>query len=187
MNFVLLQLPFINQQTTDEIKRKIKQSGLPFRLISTPGMSLKKLFVKSRPLDNPICPRKTCQTCSRSTKPGNCMTSNIIYSMKCQNCPLTPNGEHPQYIGETNRSLHERFTEHLNNAKNPNAKSYEHKTMAKHFRECHPTETPKLDINILTKYSKTITRKVQEALLINRNNPELNAKSECLAAKQFLI
>ena len=87
--------------------------------------------------------------------------------MKCQNCPLTPNGEHPQYIGETNRSLHERFTEHLNNAKNPNAKSYEHKTMAKHFRECHPTETPKLDINILTKCNKTITRKVQEALLIN--------------------
>ena len=41
----------------------------------------------------------------------NCQTKNVIYIIGCQKC-------NEQYIGETSRTLQERFSEHLGYVKN---------------------------------------------------------------------
>ena len=186
-NYTTLQLPFINESVTHKIKSEINKSGLPLKLISTPGTSLRKLLTNSRPLDKPLCPRSNCYTCKNSSKTGTCMTSNTIYSITCNNCPKNSEGTHPQYIGETGRSLHERFGEHFKNARNPCCKSYDNKSMAKHFRNNHLGETPNLHLDILCKNNKTLSRKINEALLQQQLKPVLNGKEELLHSKQFLI
>ena len=118
---------------------------------------------------------------------GTCMISNTIYSITCNNCPKNSEGTHPQYIGETGCSLHERFREHFKYARNPCCESYENKSMAKYFRNNHLGETPNLHLDILCKNNKTLSRKINEALLQLQLKPVLNGKEELLHSKQFLI
>ena len=62
----------------------------------------------------PICPFVQLGKSSKSTSNNttteintavNCKTTNIIYCISCQRCRI-------QYIGESERSLQERFSEH---------------------------------------------------------------------------
>lgn len=53
----------------------------------------------------------------------NCHTKNVIYCVTCAKCQL-------QYVGETTRSVHQRFSEHRYSVKKGN--SY----LATHFRQC---------------------------------------------------
>lgn len=93
-----------------------------------------------------------------------------------------------RYNGETYRPLHDRFTEHFNNANNPNAPSYINTPLAKHYREHHPNiTTPELRIKILKKCSNTADRKVSEARIIAKNSPEINDRHELNELKQFLV
>ena len=54
-----------------------------------------------------------------------CDTKNLIYMIQCNRCNL-------QYIGETKRSLKDRFNEHRRTIDNPNTKS-KPTTAAEHF------------------------------------------------------
>ena len=92
------------------------------------------------------------------------------------------------YIGETYRSLHDRFNEHYNNANNPTAKSYINTPLAKHYREHHPNSArPELSLCILEKGSDTVNRKIREARLIARKKPSLNDRQELSDLQQFLV
>ena len=64
--------------------------------------------------DCPICPfvkegktvKSTATKCSVDiNRPVNCLTKNILYCITCEKCGL-------QYIGESERTLRERFSEH---------------------------------------------------------------------------
>jgi hypothetical protein len=46
----------------------------------------------------------------------NCKTRNVIYKITCEKCPTFV------YIGETERSFHERFSEHRRDAENQDQK-----------------------------------------------------------------
>ena len=85
---------------------------------------------------------------------------NIIYLLGCNRCPQ-------QYIGETERTLKERFAEHRGYVKN---KIYT-KTTGKHFNEVGHRESD-MTITILEKVLNTNPqyRKQREKMWINKFN-----------------
>ena len=91
------------------------------------------------------------------------------------------------YEGEAGRPLHCRFEEHWNNANNPTAKSYVDKPLAKHYLAEHPGLKSNLNVEIIGRGKSTINRKIKESILILRDNPEINEKSELNELKQFLV
>ena len=184
-NTVPLVIPYINDHTSARIRSSIKKSGLPIRLIATPGKKLRSHLTNSRPLDKPTCSRKKCRTCTSLKKNGertvaNCTDKNVTYKLTCNNCT----SDKATYVGETYRPIHERYDEHFRTANNPTAKSYSKKTIAKHFVNKHPGETPDIEIEVLNKCSSTINRKIIEARDIIKHQPNLNEKDE---TRQFLI
>ena len=101
-----------------------------------------------------------------------CASSNIIYLLGCKRCPQ-------QYIGETERSLKERFSEHRGYVTN-NVIS---KATGKHFNE-KSHRVSDMTITILEKIFNPNPqfRKTREKLWINKFNTKykgLNKMNGC--------
>ena len=116
-----------------------------------------------------ICPfikegKSVQSTSSKCTvdinRPVNCQTKNILYCITCEKCSL-------QYIGESERTLKERFSEHkgyvLNNKLNKG--TGEHYNMKGH-------KVSDMRVTIIEKMfsSDPAVRKEREKLLINKMN-----------------
>ena len=110
----------------------------------------------------------------------NCETSHPVYIITCNLC-------NEVYIGESSRTLSHRLGEHLRYARNPNSTSYRDEALALHYPDQHAGLQPSLSFKLLAVERSTITRKISEALYIQRFNPQLNDKEECVTLKRFLI
>ncbi len=182
-NIATLKLPFLNEATSRKYRDAVKRSGLPIKVVETPGRRLKDLLTDSRPLDKDMCVTEDCRTCTALTK-GDCTSRNSVYHITCNvdNCS-------EDYGGESYRPLNLRYTEHYLSAANPTATSYKEKPLAKHYREKHPQHSgpPKLKLDIVDKGSSLINRKIKEAKFLVNKKPTLNDKSELNNLKQFLV
>ena len=76
---------------------------------------------------------------------------------------------------------------HMRSARNPSAPSYKDKPLAKHYNIHHPGTTPKLSVQILEKASSTNNRKIREARIIGKTNPNMNDRNEQIQIRQFLV
>ena len=96
----------------------------------------------------------------------NCGSTNKIYLLGCNRCPQ-------QYIGETERTLKERFAEHRGYVKNKILT----KSTGKHFNEVGHRESD-MTITILEKIfnANPQYRKQREKMWINK----FNTKYKCL-------
>ena len=84
-----------------------------------------------------------------------------IYEIKCEDCDAS-------YVGETERSLKARFSEH----RRPSTVSSE---VSKHIHTDQPNHNIKLDnTKILSVESKWFDRGVKETIYIRARNPSLN-------------
>ena len=110
----------------------------------------------------------------------NCETSHPVYTITCYLC-------NEVYIGESSRTLSHRLGEHLRYAQNLNSTSYRDEVLALHYPDQHAGLQPSLSFKLLAVERSTITRKISEALYIQRFNPQLNDKEECVTLKRFLI
>ena len=90
----------------------------------------------------------------------NCQTQNILYCITCEKCSL-------QYIGESERSLKERFSEHKSYVVN-NMKS---KATGEHFN-MKGHRVSDMRVSILEKIFSTdpAIRKEREKFFINKMN-----------------
>ena len=177
-----LKIPYLSEDCTAKIKRAADQCFLPIRIAVSPGQTLRDTLTSSRPLDHPKYSRVTCETCM-CLEDGVCTTSNVVYQITC-----TMDGCSSKYIGETYRPLRDRFIEHLRSSKNPTARSYVNKPLAKHYNEQHPNcTTPKLSLKFLESARSTVNRKIKEARLIANLNPTINDRQELTELKQFLV
>ena len=146
------------------------------------------------------CGRYPCPPCDTNSeeKRTNCKSSNILYESACMVCNPTekapkllsspqedlvhPSTQQPAkrggiYIGESSRSLHERSTEHVNDAQNLTSKSH----IIKHWMIKHPDlpARPPFRFTITTKYRDALSRQVGEAMRIMMSSDDLlNSKSE---------
>ena len=103
-----------------------------------------------------------------------------VYRITCNLCSEF-------YIGESSRTGHERFSEHLRYATNPGNKSYREEALAIHYAAAHPGMTPDLIFDILQVERRTVIRKIVEALFIYNDKPFLNDKQECKLLERFLV
>ena len=84
-------------------------------------------------------------------------------------------------------TLHDRLSEHLRYASNPNKPCYKEEASATHYREFHPGTSPSLSFKLLHTKRNTIMRKIFEAYIISNLKPNINDKDECIDIKRFLI
>ena len=149
--------------------------------MTTPGRKIGDILTSSKPLDALKCPNIDCRCCKALIN-GKCTDCGVVYRLTCkvQQC-------NRRYGGETLRPTYDRFDEHYRVANNPTCKSYKNKTIAQHYAEFHPGITPDFQLEIVERAPTTKLRKIKEARIILRDNPELNNKSEQCQLRQFLI
>ena len=182
-----LKIPFLSDKCTAQIKRAAIAHEIPVRVVTTPGRKLKNILTSSRPCDKPRCPNIRCRTCTALKGKGICTDANLIYGMWCElgNCSQEKIG---QYDGETLRPIDDRFLEHYKSARNPDAKSYANKPMAKHYKQYHQgCSEPKIGLQITEKTFSTNERKVKESRIILQNKSDLNSREEYAELKRFLV
>ena len=121
--------------------------------------------------DCPICPFVTTGQTVKSTQTKysvainlsvDCQTMNIIFMLGCRRCKA-------QYIGESQRTLQDRFSEHLGYVRNPHTM----KATGEHFNSKGHKQSGMM-ITIIEKVHKNsnIFRKQREKMFISK----LNAK-----------
>ena len=177
---VTLKLPYINDHVSRLVRQTVCQSGLPIRVVETPGRRLRDVLTDSRPLDKRVCSKNNCEA-KRDLVKGSCITKRVVYQITCKLCDQ-------KYVGETSRPLHDRYYEHYRSAANPTAASYKDKPLGKHHRELHADiSKPNLELKILD-FGKNLTNlKIKEAKQISIIKPELNEKTELVETKRFLV
>ena len=113
------------------------------------------------------------------TKNKDCSVKNVVYRIDCVICAKS-------YIGETERTVHDRIGEHMRYAKFPNTPSNKDKALAMHYNTEHPNIVPNLVVHIMTIEPNTVRRKIFEAIMINNFKPSLNLKEELRTVHRFL-
>ena len=177
---VLLKLPYISENFSNQICRYIKSNSLPIKVVFTPGKKLREIFCSSRPLDRPPpCLLKGCRVCPLLEE-KDCQVIAPVYRITCNLCSEI-------YIGETGRTAKERLSEHLRCATSPTAKSYRDKALALHYSQFHPSTTPDLSFTIITTEKSLLHRKILEAVFINKLKPSINLKEEMSDLSRFLV
>ena len=108
-----------------------------------------------------------CNLCKIKT--GLCKKREVVYCIECKDCE-----EEYKYIGETSRSLGERFEEHLACMNDKQSVFFNHKT------ECHSGLNFNYTVSVLnnTHIGDPMRRQVSEAVCINEFAPKLNRKEE---------
>ena len=169
-----MSLPYVDETLLRRVEGAVKSSKLPLRVAWRSGKTLAKYLTKSA-LEPPPCPagNRKCHTCEAGLA-GKCHTKNVVYKITCNHCPC--NTTTGTYIGETRRSVRERFMEHLREFKSQVAKT----PFGDHRRQCHEdaTITPtSLTIEILQVCKDTAELKITESIHIRNQRPSLNTQT----------
>ena len=177
---VNLTLDFISDSVSNKIKNEVKRLKLPFRINFVSNNKLKNKLCCSRPYDKRTCRFNRCRICPNIlSKNKDCSLKNAVYRVDCVKCGGF-------YIGETERTLHQRMGEHLRYASHPTTPSNRHQSLAIHYMKHHIGVIPELKFSILTVEPNTAKRKIFEALSIIKLKPSLNLKEELLTVQRFL-
>jgi hypothetical protein len=162
---------FVDSTPKGELARKcrdlIKEGDFRIRVVEKSGTSIKDKLTKSNPFPKKSCIEGTCNVCSTTNK-VNCKIRDTVYKISCKVC-----GE--CYIGETARSIEERFKEHIVKYNNRDNTS----VFSQHINEKHGGQHQLLELEILAWCSgDPMLRQVTEATYIHELKPSLNAKEE---------
>ena len=156
-----------DSELAESCRRVLKQADLKIRVVERSGVSLKHVMVKSNPFPRVPCRLSTCGVCSNTDK-INCKKRDVIYEVACNGC-------NAKYIGETARSIGERFNEHLGKYNSNSLSSVFHE----HMREKHDSTHQQLNLKIMASYpGDAMLRQTYEATSINALKPILNRKEE---------
>ena len=150
-----------------KFKNVLSTCGLKIRVVERTGESVKSLLTKSDPFRTKTCNTTSCVVCSTFPK-ISCKTRDAVYKITCKGC-----GEF--YIGETSRSIGQRYAEHCSQHMNRTSAS----VFAPHFKVRHGSSPQELELKILkTCPGDAMLRQVTEAVHIAIEKPSLNTKQE---------
>ena len=103
------------------------------KLVEEGGSKLKYMLVKSAPWKDRECHLPHCTVCSsEEPKYGTCKVRTIVYDNSCTLC--AKEGKKVRYIGESARTIPERYTEHQADSLNRERASH----MRQHTLDQHP-------------------------------------------------
>ncbi|EYC15205.1 hypothetical protein Y032_0037g3382 [Ancylostoma ceylanicum] len=162
-----LILPYVGDRPARAVNELVKQAGLPIRLVFRPPPTLKHLLTSTQVYEAK-CPEPDCPYCIGDKI---CQLRGTVYLIKCDGC-----GE--RYVGETMRPLRRRLDEHRRALVNPS--SYPSESFSRHRTLKHTSErAPTFKVTVLHRHlTRTLERKIMEAVEIRRHKPEINNKEE---------
>ena len=177
----ILELPYISDRISAQIRNHCKKLKIHARIIFKPGSKLTKHFCNSRPHDYWKCVvtnNKAYVICP-DTQNNTYSTKNVVYEITCRRF-------NKRYIGETERLLHDRMLEHRRAATKPD--KHPNNALAKHYSLEHPSLPPLLNYKVLKSHLNSDTkRKIADALFIRQLKPELNARDEMNYISRLLV
>ena len=158
--------PLVAYRRPPNIRDKLIRAKVP----DPPPVRPKRNIPGMKKCNNcPICPFVTTGQIVKSTQTNlsidinmsvNCQTKNIIYMLGCKKCQA-------QYIGETQRTLQERFSEHLGYVKN----KQNNKVTGEHFNsKGHSQSDMKITIVEKLHNNSILFRKQREKMYISKFN-----------------
>ena len=166
-------LPFVDDSLSRKVSSAVKASNLPLRVAWKSGKTLSDVLTRSA-LEPPPCPagKRPCNSCQAGLK-GKCHTKNVVYLITCLLCSSSPPNS---YIGETKRSVRERFNEHLRDAKNKTKNT----PLGEHILKMHTSDTitsGSFKVSILQICKDVAELKIAESIHIRNQRPSLNIMS----------
>ena len=167
-----MSLPYIDEALLRRVQAAVKTTELPLRVAWKSGKTLSSILTRSA-LEPPPCPagNRTCHTCEAGLQ-GRCHTKNAVYKITCNHCPENTT----TYVGETRRSVRERYMEHLREFKNKATKT----PFGDHRKRSHDNETvtpTSLTIEILQVCKDVAELKITESIHIRNHRPSLNTQT----------
>ena len=163
---ILTLPPLVAYKRPPNIKDKIIRAKIP----DPPPQRLKRKLTGMKKCNKcPICPYVKIRQAVKASKSNysfeintevNCQTKNLIYILECKKCS-------EQYIGETNRTLQERFSEHIGYVKNKHL----HTATGDDFNQRGHSQID-MSITILEKIHNRSDqyRKIRETMFISKFN-----------------
>lgn len=152
---VIISISFKDQKSADMLKKQLQSLG---RKISVP---LKPVF-KSRKIGDLLK--------SSEEKPKIVNEQCVVYQFKCGSCDM-------DYVGYTNRHLHQRVAEH----------SSLNSSIGKHMLYAHGISKPNLinNFSVIKKCRSKFDCLINEMLVIQELKPSLNVQNDSIRAKLF--
>ena len=153
-------------QLANQCQKTFQRCNLSVKVIERTGRTVKQMLVKSDPLRREVCKCSVCKIAGKQI----CKIRDCVYEMVCSGCAK-------RYVGETSRSLRERYLEHmmLLESKHPASVFY------RHVHDCHRDETNPIiwKIKLLSRCPGDASlRQATEATYIYETRPELNGRVE---------
>ena len=176
-----LKLPYKSDKVHQAVNKAIRKYKIPVRVVYEHTGSLRRTLCRSAlvpPLcvkaANPLQPKKRgrpkgpCISCISGGQ-DVCMQKNVVYQLKCKECP-------EQYVGETGRFLETRLEEHNGEARRQELD----KPWGQHFRTTHPGcklnygQSAFSAVEVIGREPDRARRKLREAIEIRDAKPHVN-------------
>ena len=151
-------------QLAKQCQKVFRNCNLNISVTERSGRTIKQMLMKSNPFASPPC---SCEVCHASAK-RICRVRECVYELACSLCGV-------RYIGETCRSLYERYLEHMTMLKRRDKNS----ALFQHSEEKHKADVRQIKWNVKVLQrcpGDPALRQATEATLIRINKPELNRK-----------
>ena len=126
----ILKVPYVDEKTTRELKRAVKDTGFNIRLVTTPGEAVGNI-IKSAQKRRNTSQLPECH-CALHARDINCNQKFSVYKATCRQC-----GE--LYVGASSRPIKHRLNEHEASVRLATGCS----SLDDHIREKHPPPTPR--------------------------------------------
>ena len=154
-----------------EVKKVLKSCNLKVKVVERSGQTLKESLMKSDPFRREKC-EEDCALCKNVESNVDCKGRNVVYKINCKECGESSQG---LYIGESSRSIGERFKEHWDLYSKNSEKSVIHQHMLDHHEGQHKA----ISVKIVKSFKNdAMMRQVSEAEHIRLQKPEMNRKDE---------
>ena len=156
-----------------------KSQGIKVKVIERTSNTIKRCLVKSNPFKKKGCQKDSCDLCNTGSD-INCKARGTVYKISCTGENNEGNQcEGVEYIGESSRSVAERFAEHAKMIRSENEQTRKRSFLHDHIESTHGGQVPSLEVKILgTCPDDPSMRQALEAVFIRKEDPILNRKQE---------
>ena len=168
-----------DQELANKCREIFKKAELNIKVIEKSGQSVRKALSRSDPFKTKNCKKESCEVCATEDK-VNCKHREVVYKISCDG--TKENGEKCKnitYIGETSRSIAERFSEHKRALLHESTEQKKKSVFYEHITKEHNQVPQPLKLEIVGSYpGDAMLRQMAEAVMIADEKPVINSKDE---------
>ena len=159
----------------EEETKLAEVTGWKYQVVERGGRQLRDLLTKSNLFSKEKCSRSYCMACRDMGKPFDCRRRGPVYITSCTECCDSQGKPRASYVGESARSMHERYNEHIDDADSELRNSH----MYKHWTVHHQGTETRFKVEVIGFYKTALERQVAEGVMIDSSGAEklLNSKA----------